>query len=59
MAQHRPFAAAPDTWRRLVGHMLRSYAAPDAPIPAVPDAPAPATLFRAMVRLARTGPASA
>ncbi|MEV5955769.1 helix-turn-helix domain-containing protein [Streptomyces sp. NPDC051987] len=50
---------APDTWRRLVGHMLRSYAAPGAPIPAVPDAPAPATLFRAMVRLARTGPGSA
>ncbi|WP_060887906.1 TetR/AcrR family transcriptional regulator [Streptomyces caniscabiei] len=47
---------APDTWRRLVGHMLRSYAAPGAPIPAVPEAPAPTVLFRAMVRLARTGP---
>ena len=50
---------APDTWRRLVGHMIRSYAAPGAPIPAVPEAPAPTALFRAMVRLARTGPGSA
>jgi hypothetical protein len=25
--------SAPDTWRRLVGHMIRSYAAPGAPIP--------------------------
>ncbi|MET8082152.1 helix-turn-helix domain-containing protein [Streptomyces sp. NPDC005303] len=50
---------APDTWRRLVGHMLRSYAAPGAPIPAVPEAPAPTALFRAMIRLARTGPGSA
>jgi hypothetical protein len=49
---------APDTWRRLVGHMIRSYAAPGAPIPAVPEAPAPTTLFRTMVRLARTGPGS-
>lgn len=50
---------APDTWRRLVGHMLRSYAAPGAPIPALPEAPAPTALFRAMVRLARTGSGSA
>ncbi|MDT0571794.1 helix-turn-helix domain-containing protein [Streptomyces sp. DSM 3412] len=50
--------AAPDTWRRLVGHMLRSYAAPGAPIPALPDAPAPSALYRAMVRLSRTGPAA-
>ncbi|MCX4706462.1 TetR/AcrR family transcriptional regulator [Streptomyces sp. NBC_01352] len=48
--------AAPDTWRRLVGHMLRSYAAPDAPIPALPEAPRPTALYRAMVRLSRTGP---
>ncbi|MFF4357626.1 TetR/AcrR family transcriptional regulator [Streptomyces sp. NPDC001604] len=47
--------AAPDTWRRLVGHMLRSYAAPGAPIPALPEAPAPTALYRAMVRLTRTG----
>lgn len=50
---------APDAWRRLVGHMIRSYAAPGAPIPAIPEAPAPAALFRAMIRLARTGPGSA
>ncbi|KPI07529.1 regulatory protein TetR [Actinobacteria bacterium OK074] len=47
---------APDAWRRLVGHMLRSYATPGAPVPAVPEAPRPAALYRAMVRLARTGP---
>ncbi|MDX3457629.1 helix-turn-helix domain containing protein [Streptomyces sp. ME02-8801-2C] len=51
--------AAPDTWRRLVGHMIRSYAAPGAPIPEVPDAPTPTALYRAMVRLARSGPCSA
>jgi AcrR family transcriptional regulator len=47
--------AAPDTWRRLVGHMLRSYAAPGAPIPSLPEAPRPTALYRAMVRLSRTG----
>lgn len=51
--------AAPDTWRRLVGHMLRSYAAPGAPIPALPEAPAPTALYRAMVRLTRTGSGAA
>ncbi|MEW2050452.1 TetR/AcrR family transcriptional regulator [Streptomyces sp. NPDC005476] len=51
--------SAPDAWRRLVGHMIRSYAAPGAPIPTVPEAPAPTALYRAMVRLARTGPGSA
>ncbi|WP_206669238.1 hypothetical protein [Streptomyces sp. IB2014 016-6] len=49
--------AAPDTWRRLTAHMLRSYAAPDAPLPDLPDAPAPTALYRAMVRLTRTRPA--
>lgn len=48
--------AAPDTWRRLVGHVLRSYAASGAPLPALPEAPAPTALYRAMVRLSRTGP---
>ncbi|MET7736779.1 helix-turn-helix domain-containing protein [Streptomyces sp. NPDC005402] len=48
--------AAPDTWRRLVGHMIRSYAAPGAPIPPLPEAPAPTALYRAMVRLSQTGP---
>jgi AcrR family transcriptional regulator len=44
---------APDAWRRLVGHMLRSYANPGAPLPPLPDAPAPTALYRAMVRPAR------
>ncbi|MFD7608125.1 TetR/AcrR family transcriptional regulator [Streptomyces mirabilis] len=46
--------AAPDAWRRLVGHMLRSYATPGTHIPTLPDAPAPRALYRAMVRLARS-----
>ncbi len=48
--------AAPDTWRRLVGHLLRSYATPGTDIPPLPEAPAPTALYRAMVRLTRTGP---
>ncbi|MET9760994.1 helix-turn-helix domain-containing protein [Streptomyces sp. NPDC006372] len=51
--------AAPDTWRRLVGHMIRSYATPGAPIPPLPEAPAPTALYRAMVRLSPTGPGTA
>ncbi|MBT2415763.1 TetR/AcrR family transcriptional regulator [Streptomyces sp. ISL-12] len=46
--------AAPDAWRRLVAHMIRSYAVPGAPIPPLPDAPTPSALYRAMVRLGRT-----
>ncbi|WP_371660900.1 TetR/AcrR family transcriptional regulator [Streptomyces sp. NBC_00280] len=49
----------PDTWRRLVGHMLRSYAAPGAPIPELPEAPEPTALYRAMARLSETGPRTA
>ena len=30
--------AAPDTWRRLVGQMLRAFAAPGAPVPPMPAA---------------------
>ncbi|MFD6274646.1 hypothetical protein ACFWFI_03530 [Streptomyces sp. NPDC060209] len=45
--------AAPYAWRRLVAHMLRSYAAPGAPLPQLPEAPASTALYRAMVRLAR------
>ena len=44
--------AATNTWRRLVGHMLRAFASPGAPIPPMPDAPTPAALYRAMIRLA-------
>jgi AcrR family transcriptional regulator len=51
--------SAPGAWRRLVGHMLRSYAAPGAPIPTLPEAPAPTALYRAMVRLTRADPGSA
>ncbi|MER7193818.1 TetR/AcrR family transcriptional regulator [Streptomyces flaveolus] len=47
--------AAPDAWQRLVAHMLRSYAAPDAPLPPLPDTPPPTALYRAMVRLGRPG----
>ncbi|MGA5761453.1 TetR/AcrR family transcriptional regulator [Nonomuraea bangladeshensis] len=45
--------AAPDTWRRLVGHMLRAWAAPGADLPPLDQAPAPTALYRAMVRLTR------
>lgn len=45
--------AAPDTWQRLVGYMLRSFAAPGAELPTLPPPPQPRALYRAMVRLAR------
>ncbi|MEV5726277.1 hypothetical protein AB0N50_10740 [Streptomyces pharetrae] len=38
--------------RGLVAHMIRSYAAPGAPVPPMPDA-APTALYRAMIRLGR------
>ncbi|MEU4343060.1 TetR/AcrR family transcriptional regulator [Nocardia sp. NPDC023852] len=41
---------APDSWRRLVGHMLRAFASPDAPIPPMPEAPTSTALYRAMTR---------
>jgi AcrR family transcriptional regulator len=41
--------AAPDSWRRLVGQMLRAFASPDAPMPPMPEAPASAGLYRAMI----------
>ncbi len=47
-------AAAPGTWRRMVGQMLRAYAAPGADLPPLEPAPAPTALYRAMVRLTRT-----
>lgn len=51
--------AAADAWQRLVGHMIRAFAAPGAPLPALPDAPTPSALFRAMVRLTRPRPGRA
>jgi AcrR family transcriptional regulator len=48
--------AAPDSWRRLVGQMLRAFATPDAPIPPVPDAPDSADLYRAMTRVIPPSP---
>ena len=44
---------APDTWRRLVGQMLRAFATPAAPLPPMPDGPAHTALYRAMTRLGR------
>ena len=46
--------AAPDAWRRLVAHMIRSYATPGAPMQAMPDVPSAAALYRATVRLSPT-----
>ncbi|MGW0810278.1 hypothetical protein [Nonomuraea sp. NPDC002799] len=45
--------AAPGTWRRLVGQVLRAWAAPGADLPPMEPAPAPTALYRAMVRLTR------
>jgi AcrR family transcriptional regulator len=42
--------AAPDSWRRLVGHMLRAFAAPHTDSPPLPPAPASTALYRAMIR---------
>ncbi|MFC9330372.1 TetR/AcrR family transcriptional regulator [Kitasatospora sp. NPDC057015] len=47
--------AAPDTWRRLTAHLLRSYATPGAPLPPLPDAPTTTALYRAMIQLGRPG----
>lgn len=41
---------APGSWRRLVGHMLRSYAAPDVPLPLLPASPTPDEIGAAMTR---------
>lgn len=42
--------AAPEAWQRLVGHFLRGFAAPGAPLPPVPAAPTSAALYEAMGR---------
>lgn len=44
---------APDSWRRFVAHLLRGYAAPDAPMPPMPPAPSSDDLYRAMARSTR------
>lgn len=41
---------APEAWRRLVGQMLRAFAAPGAPLSPLPDAPTSTALYRAMAR---------
>jgi AcrR family transcriptional regulator len=48
--------AAPDTWRRLVGQMLRSFATPGTELAPLPQPPAPRALYRAMIRLTRPTP---
>ncbi|MFI7640654.1 TetR/AcrR family transcriptional regulator [Nonomuraea sp. NPDC049400] len=50
--------AAPGAWRRLVGQMLRAYAAPGTDLPSLEQAPAHTALYRAMVRLTRPAPGS-
>lgn len=47
------YAAAPDAWHRLVGHMLRAFATPGADLPPLAPAPSPTALYRAMIRLGR------
>lgn len=41
---------APESWRRLVGQILRGYASPDAPLPPMSPAPSSDRLYRAMAR---------
>ncbi|WP_116953088.1 TetR/AcrR family transcriptional regulator [Jiangella endophytica] len=45
--------AAPGSWRRVVGHLIRGFATPGAPLLPLADPPAPPALYRAMVRLSR------
>lgn len=46
--------AAPDAWRRLFGHLLRSFATPAAELPPLSPPPDKAALYRAMIRLGRS-----
>ncbi|MFF0771894.1 TetR/AcrR family transcriptional regulator [Nonomuraea wenchangensis] len=46
--------AAPNAWRRLVGHMLRAYSTPGAELPPLEPPPTPTALYRAMIRLNRS-----
>ncbi|MGH9268493.1 MAG: TetR/AcrR family transcriptional regulator [Acidimicrobiales bacterium] len=45
---------APESWRRFVAQVLRSYATPDAPMPPLPPAPSSDDLYRAMARASRS-----
>lgn len=47
---------APEAWRRLVGQMLRAFAAPGAPLPPLARAPSSPDLSRAMARPASNEP---
>nr|AXL05727.1 TetR/AcrR family transcriptional regulator [uncultured bacterium] len=47
---------APEAWRRLVGQMLRAFAAPGAPLPPLAHAPSSPDLSRAMARPASNEP---
>lgn len=42
--------SAPDSWRRLVGHLLRGFANPGAPLPTLAPVPNDDDLYRAMTR---------
>lgn len=44
--------AASESWQRLVGHFLRGFAVPGAPLPQVPPAPSSEALYQAMNRKA-------
>ncbi|UOT03242.1 TetR/AcrR family transcriptional regulator [Rhodococcus opacus] len=41
---------APDSWQRLIGHLLRGFASPGAPIPPMPPPPSSDSLYLAMKR---------
>ncbi len=41
---------APDSWRRLIGQLLRGFASPGAPVAPMPPAPSSDDLYRAMAR---------
>jgi len=51
-------AAAPDTWHRLVGHMLRGFANPGAELPPLAEAPSTTAIYRAMIRASRSARAA-
>lgn len=48
---------APDSWRRLVGQLIRAYSGPSAPDVELAEAPTSDDLYRAMARRAGSSPA--